>query len=80
MKSVTVKYFALFRERAGTAEEALTTDATTVAELFRSLQHRHGSADSVSHCKVAINDEMASWDDAIEDGDTVLLFPPVAGG
>ncbi|MGI9201990.1 MAG: MoaD/ThiS family protein [Woeseiaceae bacterium] len=23
---------------------------------------------------------MASWDSPVEDGDSVLLFPPVAGG
>lgn len=80
MKTITVKYFALFREKAGTAEEVVTTDADSAADLFRSLQHRHGSPEPLGHCKVAINDEMAAWDDAIEDGDTVLLFPPVAGG
>ena len=29
---------------------------------------------------VAINDAMAEWDAPLCDGDTVLLFPPVAGG
>jgi molybdopterin converting factor subunit 1 len=80
MKTVTVRYFALFREKAGTSEEVVRTDAGTAAELFQSLQHRHGSPEPLGHCKVAINDEMAAWDDAIADGDTVLLFPPVAGG
>ena len=80
MKTITVKYFALFRERAGRSEEVVTTAARTAAELFQSLQHRHGSAEPLGHCKVAINDEMALWDDPVEDGDTVLLFPPVAGG
>ena len=29
---------------------------------------------------VAINDEIVGWGQAIEDGDEVLFFPPVAGG
>jgi molybdopterin converting factor small subunit len=29
---------------------------------------------------VAINDHMTDWDAPVSDGDTVLLFPPVAGG
>ena len=80
MKTITVRYFALFREKAGTSQDVVTTEAGTAAELFQTLQHRHGSPEPLGHCKVAINDEMAAGDDAIEDGDTVLLFPPVAGG
>ncbi|MEQ8206800.1 MAG: MoaD/ThiS family protein [Woeseia sp.] len=79
-KDLTVRYFALFRENAGKTEERVTTTAATAADLFRELQDRHGSVEPLAHCKVAINDEMASWDEEIKDGDTVLLFPPVAGG
>ena len=79
-KSITVRYFAGFREHAGVAEERITTDAQTAADVFAELRHRHGSHEPLGHCKVALNDEMAGWDAAIEDGDTVLLFPPVAGG
>ena len=80
MKNITVRYFAAFREAAGIDQEALETDAASAGDLFRTLAHRHGSAEPMGHCKVAINDEMAAWDDPISDGDTVLLFPPVAGG
>lgn len=79
-KQVTVRYFAAFRERAGRAEEAVETEADTAAELFEALRDRHGSAEPRGHCKVAINDEMADWTTPLKDGDTVLLFPPVAGG
>lgn len=80
MKSLTVRYFAIFRERAGRDEETVRLDADTAADVFRALAKRHGSAEPLGHCKVAINDEMASWDSPVQDGDTVLLFPPVAGG
>lgn len=79
-KVITIRYFAGFREHAGTDEETVTVDAGTARELFTKLQHRHGSSEPLGHCKVAINDEMADWDAAVRDGDTVLLFPPVAGG
>jgi molybdopterin converting factor subunit 1 len=79
-KTIRVRYFAGFREHAGTAEETLTLSAETVGEVFDSLRHRHGSAEPYRHCKVAINDEMSDWNAAVQDGDTVLLFPPVAGG
>ena len=80
MKTITVRYFAMFREQAGVDEESLTTDAATAADVFEATKGRHGSMETVGHCKVAINDVMADWDSGIEDGDTVLLFPPVAGG
>ena len=79
-KKITVRYFAGFREHAGTAEETVETDAGTAGDVYAELGHRHGSSEPIAHCKVAINDEMADWESPVADGDTVLLFPPVAGG
>ncbi len=80
MKTITVRYFAMFRDNAGVAEETLSIDATTTADVFEATRARHGSSEPTGHCKVAINDERADWDSAVSDGDVILLFPPVAGG
>ncbi len=80
MKSITVRYFAMFREHAGTGEETLSLDAVTARDVFEQTRERHGSEEPEGHCKVAINDRMSDWDATVQDGDTVLLFPPVAGG
>jgi len=80
MKTVLVRYFAMFRENAGIEEETLTIEVITAADVFEATRHRHGSSEPVGHCKVAINDEMSDWKADVRDGDTVLLFPPVAGG
>ena len=80
MKNITVKYFAMFRENAGIAAETLNIDAETAEDVYKATSGRHGSNEPLGHCKVAINDEMADWSDEVKDGDTVLLFPPVAGG
>lgn len=80
MKAITIRYFAMFRENAGVGEEQLSLDVTTAADVFEATRHRHGSPEPQGHCKVAINDRMADWGSSVEDGDTVLLFPPVAGG
>lgn len=79
-KRLTVRYFASFREQAGTDEETVSLPANTARDVFELLRTRHGSAEPLRHCKVAINDEMANWDSPVDDGDTILLFPPVAGG
>ncbi|MEL7297838.1 MAG: MoaD/ThiS family protein [Pseudomonadota bacterium] len=80
MKTLTVRYFALFRDRARRDQEQIRTEATSALSLFAELEHRHGTEDPRGHCKVAINDVMVDWDAPVNDGDTVLLFPPVAGG
>jgi sulfur-carrier protein len=80
MIEVTARYFAAFRERAGRDSERLTTSAGTAAELYGELARRHGFADSMTRCKVAVNDELADWNVTLAAGDEVLFFPPVAGG
>lgn len=80
MKTITVRYFASFRENAGLEEETLAIDADTAADVFAATQSRHGSTEPLGHCKVAINDALATWESPVADGDTLLLFPPVAGG
>lgn len=79
-KNITVRYFAGFREHAGLDEEMVSLAAGTARDVFELLRDRHGSVEPLGHCKVAINDEMADWNAPVNDGDTVLLFPPVAGG
>lgn len=80
MKKLTVRYFAMFREHAGVSEETLDLNVATAADVFAATRDRHGSTEPKGHCKVAINDVMASWETPVSDGDTILLFPPVAGG
>ena len=80
MKTITVRYFAMFREHAGVSEETLETAAETAHDVFEETRSRHGSSEPNGHCKVAINDHMADWNTPVKNGDTVLLFPPVAGG
>ncbi|MCH7829271.1 MAG: MoaD/ThiS family protein [Proteobacteria bacterium] len=80
MKNITVRYFAMFREHAGLGEETLSLNVSTALDVFEQTRSRHGSSEPIGHCKVAVNDEMVDWSSAVNDGDTVLLFPPVAGG
>jgi molybdopterin converting factor subunit 1 len=80
MIEITARYFAAFRERAGRDSERVSTQARTAAELYGEVARRHGFLDSMTRCKVAINDELADWSAPLAAGDEVLFFPPVAGG
>ena len=80
MKTVNVRYFAAFRDATGVGSESVETGAETLRALFRECAERHDALFEEQAALVAVNDEMADWDAAVSDGDTVLLFPPVAGG
>lgn len=77
---IHVRYFAAFREAAGTASETLETASVSPSELFTECSQRHPGLQNYSSSLVAINDEMSAWDAALNEGDKVLFFPPVAGG
>jgi len=79
MKTVEVRYFALYREQAGCPAERLDVAFDTVGGLFDSVCARHGLS-AAANAKMALNDEIADRDATLCDGDIVLIFPPVAGG
>ncbi|GLB59128.1 molybdopterin converting factor subunit 1 [Cytobacillus sp. NCCP-133] len=71
-------FFAHLRDRVG--EESVTKDAggKTIAELKQLLSEEYAlKLDSVM---AALNEEFASDDEVIKDGDTVAFIPPVSGG
>ena len=80
MTRVAIRYFAVFREQAGTDREEVTTAAGTARELYDERRAGHGFTLGTDSVRVAINDEFADWNAAISDGDTVVFIPPVAGG
>ncbi|UTW44801.1 molybdopterin converting factor subunit 1 [bacterium SCSIO 12696] len=81
---IEVKYFAALRDQLGSSGEQLSVpSACTVLELRQLLAQRGGVwAEQLlgSHNLVAVNQQMASPDTAIHDGDEVAFFPPVTGG
>ena len=82
---ITILYFARFRERLGQDREALALPApATVQGLLDHLIARGGDwADLLGGSRgvlVAVNQQMASREAALGDGDEVAIFPPVTGG
>lgn len=83
--AITVLYFARFREKLGVEQEVLAVPTpATAADLTVLLAARGGPWQDIFACEagvmVAINEQMASRDAAVQDGDTIAFFPPVTGG
>lgn len=77
---VTLLYFASLRDAAGIAQEVMTTDAGTLAGLYRDRARQHGFALPIERVRVAVDAAFVSWTDAPRDGTEVAFIPPVSGG
>ena len=82
---VTVRYFALLRERAGVDAEVVLWDdpEPRVGRLREFLAARAPEGGGMllhPTLLVAVNREYASAGTPLKDGDEVAFFPPVSGG
>jgi molybdopterin synthase sulfur carrier subunit len=80
MKTLDVQYYAIFREQRGQSDEQLQTTADTAEILYQELAERHNFSMPQASLKVVVNEEFCDWDCPLNDGDTVVFIPPVAGG
>ena len=79
-----VLYFAWVRERIGLPKERIETGAATVAELVAELsarEERYALAFSdLTALRVALDQELADFDAALDGVLEVAFFPPMTGG
>lgn len=80
MKTVCVRYFAVLRERRGLAEEQFETAVDTVGELIQELIAHHSLGLPPSLIRAAKGTDFVEADTPLNDGDELVLIPPVAGG
>ena len=81
--SVTVFYFAQFREEAGGSRESIslpTDRQVTAGMLFDEIAAKHGFTLGRPSVRPAINGAYAQWDDRVNPDDELVFIPPVAGG
>lgn len=80
MIEIQVRYFAVLRDRRGLASETIKTGATTTGQLVKQLTVEHQLGLPEALIRVAKGSEFVEHDCEIQDGDQLVLIPPVAGG
>ena len=77
---VQIRYFAALREQRNLTEESVSTDASTLHQLYEELRALHGFTLMPSQVRFAVGGAYVEADWPIKEGDEVVLIPPVAGG
>ncbi len=80
---ITVKLFALLKEKAGREELTVNAAGPTVASLLAQIAAEYPAlADMIERggLLVSVNQELARPDTAVREGDEVALMPPFSGG
>lgn len=79
--NINVRYFALFRELTGRNEEAVLVEGgATAGRVYRKLAETYAFPLGLEDVRVAVNDEFASFEQPLAEGDRVVFIPPVSGG
>ena len=80
---ITVKLFAIMKDRIGRDELKMNSANGTVADLLRQIAQEHPALSDIlapGRIVVSVNHEFVKQDAPIRDGDEVALMPPFSGG
>jgi len=80
MKTIHVQYFATLREQRGVSNESVRTTAATPRELYEEISIQHRFSLGPDRLRVVLNESFVAWDAELQEGDTLVFIPPVAGG
>jgi molybdopterin converting factor small subunit len=79
-KTVQLNYFSRFAELTKKTNEAWTTQAITVGELWYELNAQYPFGQEMGSVRPAVNHEFCDWQRVINDRDIISFIPPVSGG
>ncbi len=80
---ITVRFFAILKDRAGRDVVTLDFSSGTVSELIGHVIREYPSLSELvklDRILIAVNQEFVKQDTLVQDGDEVALMPPFSGG
>jgi len=80
---ITIKLFAILKDKAGREELHINTRASTVSELLKEISYELPALSDILSCGrilTSVNREFVKGDALVKDGDEVALMPPFSGG
>ena len=80
---ITIKLFAILKDKAGQDELHLNTCASTVSELLKEVSNEYPALSDILSCGrvlTSVNQEFVKGDAPVKSGDEVALMPPFSGG
>ncbi len=80
---ITIKLFAILKDKAGTGEIQLPGKTEAVSDLLRQVSGELPVlSDILTSCAimVSVNQEFVKYNALVKDGDEIALMPPFAGG
>ena len=79
---IKVLYFSSVKDKVGIpSEEFELTGNSTISDLIKLISEKYPQIeDSLKNSMFAVNEEYASTDQELKEGDTVAIIPPVSGG
>jgi molybdopterin converting factor subunit 1 len=79
--TISIRNFALLRDLAGKGAESLAIEhGATASQVYMRVAEKYGFPLGLTDIRMAVNDDFASTDHPLVDGDALAFIPPVSGG
>ncbi len=80
---ITIKLFAILKDKAGRDELLIDSHSSTVSELLKEVSAEYPALSESISCGrflTSVNQEFVKGDAPVKDGDEVAIMPPFSGG
>lgn len=76
---VSVLFFAELQEKSGKEKITIKASDITIEELKQNIQTDY-DLKAIDQAMIAVNEEYATDETVLQEGDVVAFIPPVSGG